>query len=257
MPDGWQSICAAVRRRRRTQRGYIMMALTLAMALILITLSAGLPKLATELKRQREEELVHRGVQYTRAVRKFYRKFGSYPASMEQLEDSNHVRFLRKRYQDPMSDGDFRPLHLGEVQLLPKATPPPPGSDSSRAADDRSNPDNPSSRTGSDDGQTSPLVSLSQMGATGQVFGGGPIIGVASTSDERGFHLFNNADHYKDWLFVYSPVLDRGGLFTGPYDGIPDYGAGASGTPANTQQSGRRSQSPAQPTSTGDASNTP
>jgi type II secretory pathway pseudopilin PulG len=103
--------------RRRNQQGYILMALLLATALILIALAAGLPVIATELRRQREDELIHRGVEYTRAIRNYYRKFGRYPLSLDQLEDSNHMRFLRKRYTDPITGSDFRLLHVGEVSL--------------------------------------------------------------------------------------------------------------------------------------------
>ena len=188
----------------RRQQGYIMMALALALALILITLSAGLPNLTTALRRQREEELIHRGAQYTRAIRQYYRRVGGYPSSLDQLEDTNHMRFLRKRYQDPMMNSEFRPLHLGEVLLLPKKSPnATPGTDPV-----------PALTPASDSAQASPS-------ANGPTFGGGPIMGVASVSEKESFRVFNDANHYKGWLFVYSPLLDTGGLFSRPYDGIP------------------------------------
>jgi hypothetical protein len=63
------------------------------------------------------------------------------------------------------------------------------------------------------------------MGATGQTFGGGPIIGVASTSKKESFHVFDtDKNHYDQWMFVYDPQLDRGGLIKGPYDGPPKFG---------------------------------
>src|SRR5260370_8561246 len=104
-------------RSWRSQRGYIMMALTLTVAMVLIGLAAGLPALSAELRRQREEELIHRGTQYARAIRKYHQKFGIYPASLEQLEDTNQLRFLRRRYKDPITGGDLRLLHLGEARL--------------------------------------------------------------------------------------------------------------------------------------------
>ena len=46
---------------------------------------------------------MHRGDQYVRAVRLYYRKFGHYPGSIEQLEKTNNIRFLRQKYVDPMT----------------------------------------------------------------------------------------------------------------------------------------------------------
>ncbi len=194
------------------------MALLLATALILIALTAGLPVISTELRRQREEELIHRGVEYTRAIRNYYRKFGTYPLSLDQLEDANHMRFLRNRYKDPITGSDFRLLHVGEVQLTFRPVVQP-GTVAGAASS--------TNASGTGGGQSnnstspSPLVSLSQMGATGGDSGGGPIMGVASTSEKQSFHVFNDKDHYNDWLFVYSPALEQcGGLFTRPFDGI-------------------------------------
>src|SRR5205823_4084387 len=62
-------------------------------------------------------EMIHRGVQYSRAIRNYYRKFGRYPTKLEDLESANNFRFLRKRYKDPITGGDFKLLHFGEVKL--------------------------------------------------------------------------------------------------------------------------------------------
>src|SRR4029453_11987731 len=80
-------------------------------------LAATVPQLTFELKRDREEEMVHRGVQYTRAVRAYYRKFGGYPPSIDLLESSNNLHFLRKRYKDPVTGEDFKFLHVTDVKL--------------------------------------------------------------------------------------------------------------------------------------------
>jgi type II secretory pathway pseudopilin PulG len=200
--------------RRRSQQGYILLALLLATTLILIALAAGLPAITAELRHQREEELIHRGAQYTRALRRYYRKFGTYPISLDQLTEANHLHFLRQQYKDPMTGGEFRPLHVGEVQLTFRPVAQPGSADSNAAG---SASQSVSSQTTS----PSPLLPPSQIGATGGDFGGGPIFGVASTSEKPSFHVFNNGDHYKDWLFVYSPSIEYcGGLFTRPFDGI-------------------------------------
>jgi type II secretory pathway pseudopilin PulG len=108
----------------RSQGGYILLTLLLVVALMAIFATAIGSRLEQQIKRDREEELIHRGVQYSRAVRRYYKKFGRYPTRIEDLESSNNLRFLRKRYKDPLNrdpktgkERDFKLLHQGEVQM--------------------------------------------------------------------------------------------------------------------------------------------
>src|SRR3954466_12206324 len=90
------------------------------LAVLTISLLAASQAIATQIKRDREEEMVHRGQQYVRAIRRYYRKFGRYPAKIEDLEVSNNIRFLRKRYKDPMvANGEWKVLHYGEAKNPP------------------------------------------------------------------------------------------------------------------------------------------
>jgi type II secretory pathway pseudopilin PulG len=109
-------------RTRRSERGYILLTLLLAMALMAIFAAVIVTDLKFEIRRDREEEMIHRGVQYSRAIRAYYKKFGRYPTKMEDLESANNQRFLRKRYKDPLNCkngtcADFKLLHFGEVQM--------------------------------------------------------------------------------------------------------------------------------------------
>jgi hypothetical protein len=73
------------------------------------------------LRREQEVEAVRRGNQYVRAIRLYYRKFGHYPGSMEQLEKTNNIRFLRQRYVDPMTGkDDWRLIKVGEAKTTVK-----------------------------------------------------------------------------------------------------------------------------------------
>jgi type II secretory pathway pseudopilin PulG len=288
-------------------------------------MAAVLPSITTQIRRDREQELIHRGAQYARAIKRYYKKFGNYPVTLDQLNSTNNVRFLRKRYKDPITGQDFRLLHYGDVQLslgqggfqanvlggaqagsglnapqaqssspfsslfgsspqgsqssTPFASPsasasqspsstsspfapgaPPasagqqgPGAaamapaaasgapsagagatpqDTSQGAAPAQNPQGSSSGTSSSPGSTGTGASASGGAQTQtQTFGGGGIIGVASTSPKKSFHVFNNKDHYKDWAFVYDPSSDRGNLITGPYNGPPTFGTGAGQIP--------------------------
>jgi type II secretory pathway pseudopilin PulG len=114
---------------RSPQDGYILIVLLLFLTLLAIGLTAVAPALAQRGRRQQEIELIHRGNQYVRAIRLFYRKFGRYPVRLEELETTNRLRFLRKRYKDPMTaGGEWRLIHYGEAHLtLPNAGPVLPG----------------------------------------------------------------------------------------------------------------------------------
>src|SRR6266852_3844799 len=104
-------------RGRHNQRGYILLTLMLFVALLTIGLLAMVQDIESRIKRDREEELIHRGVQYSRAVRHYFKKFGRYPNRIEELENTNNYRSLRKRYKDPITGKDFKPLHMTDVQM--------------------------------------------------------------------------------------------------------------------------------------------
>src|ERR1700740_2536664 len=106
------------RRGSRDERGYVLLTLVLAVALLAIATAIVVPKIAFQIKRDREEELIHRGTQYSRAVGRFVKTLGRYPGSIEELENTNNIRYLRKRYKDPITGKDFRLLRLGDVDYL-------------------------------------------------------------------------------------------------------------------------------------------
>src|ERR1700689_1832511 len=96
------------RRLRRGEEGYILLTLLLIVALMAIVATGVLTEIKFEIQRDRELEMIHRGVQYSRAIRSYYKKFGRYPTKLEDLESTNNQRFLRKRYKDPITGKDFK-----------------------------------------------------------------------------------------------------------------------------------------------------
>jgi type II secretory pathway pseudopilin PulG len=277
---------------RRRERGYILVTLILFVALIAIAAMVLVPAIAFQVKRDHEEELIHRGVQYSRAMKHFVKKFGRYPTRVEELENTNQIRFLRKRYKDPITGKDFKILRMGDVQLafgggiagatpVTGAIPPgagvpggpgfltqgglgklaggvsaginpsgaptgagtPAGSDQA-AAQNSGDPGSDSATVtpgaGTDSpaaGPTPPGTKVQETSAPGaQVFGGGPMVGVASTSKAKSIRVFNKKDHYDQWQFIYDPSSDRGGLLTTPnqppLQGATAVQAGAPGAPA-------------------------
>jgi type II secretory pathway pseudopilin PulG len=115
-------IQSGARGHERTgEQGYMLLAMIVMVTLVLIALAAAAPVVARDLRRDKEVESAHRAEQYVRALRLYYRKFKTYPPSMEALEKSNNVRFLRKQYVDPLTGKpDWRIIHVGEQQTSVK-----------------------------------------------------------------------------------------------------------------------------------------
>jgi len=106
---------------RAGEQGFLLLGLVVAIFLILLALSVAAPTVAHEMRREREVETVRRGNAYVRAIEVYYRKVGSYPGSIEQLEKTNNMRFLRKRYVDPLTGkDDWRLIRLGEAKTTVK-----------------------------------------------------------------------------------------------------------------------------------------
>ena len=95
----------------------MLLTLMLFVALLAIASMAWIQRIDFEIKRDREEELIHRGVQYSRALRNYVKKFGHYPGRIEDLETTNNVHYLRKRYKDPITGKDFKFLRMNDVQM--------------------------------------------------------------------------------------------------------------------------------------------
>jgi len=111
-------IAARGRVIRDGERGYVLIGVLFLMVMILIALSIAAPKVAADIERDREVELMHRGMQYRRAIQLYYKKFGAYPPNMDALEKTNEIRFLRKRYKDPITGKDeWHLIHFGEAKL--------------------------------------------------------------------------------------------------------------------------------------------
>jgi type II secretory pathway pseudopilin PulG len=111
-------------RPKTAQSGYAMLLVFLMAAMIAIALYRELPRIAFEAQRTKEQLLMERGKQYTRAIQLFVRKMSRYPATIEELESTNNIRFLRKRYIDPMTGKDkWRLIHINGGVLTDSIVP--------------------------------------------------------------------------------------------------------------------------------------
>jgi type II secretory pathway pseudopilin PulG len=206
-------------RARSKESGYVLLALLLTMTLMLIALSVEAPRIAQQIKRDKEEEMIHRGKDYATAVKRFVHKNGGrYPASVEQLENTNHIRFLRKKYVDPMTgESDWKMVHVGEAEI--KIPAPNPGLSGGGGQNPglfgSGGPNTGAGGLGAGDGSQNnsalPITVNTNPLGNGQTLGGGQIIGVASVSKKQGIKEFNDKDEYDQWYFVYDLRLEQSG----------------------------------------------
>ena len=70
-------------RRGARQSGYMLLVIMFMLTIVMIALTEVAPSIAQQIRRDREEELVHRGTQYARAIKRFYKKTGRDPARIE------------------------------------------------------------------------------------------------------------------------------------------------------------------------------
>lgn len=184
------------------QAGYAYLVILLALAFLIIAMTRSAPDVAHQIKRDREQELIERGTQYARAIARFYRKFGRYPSRIEELESTNNIRFLRRRYKDPMTpEGEWRFVRFGEARL------------GSRGG--TSGPSSPAGPLLGAPAATIPAPASGQSSSpsqrpsgSGRTFGGGPIVGVASLSTATSIRERDGKTHYNEWEFVYDMTQD-------------------------------------------------
>lgn len=109
-----------IERAAGAEDGYVLIAVIFLAVILLISLAIAAPKIAMSIQRDKEVELVHRGQQYKRALQLYYRQFQTYPTSIDQLVETNQVRYLRKRYTDPLTGkDDWKPVYFGQAHVRP------------------------------------------------------------------------------------------------------------------------------------------
>ncbi len=126
-------------RRRTAESGFAMLLVFAMAAAVGILLYTELPRAAFEAQRHREQLLIDRGEQYQRAIQLYFRKTRQFPANLEQLENTNNFRFLRRRYKDPVTGKDeWRLIHIGPGGMLTDSlTQKPPGLKTDKEKDEK------------------------------------------------------------------------------------------------------------------------
>jgi type II secretory pathway pseudopilin PulG len=186
----------------------------IVVTLLLVGLTMALPSVLQQGQREREEEVIFRGTQYARAVALFRRQFNRYPESVEELLQTNRMRFLRQEYTDPLDPkGKWRFIHANAAGVLldsksQSLEPSQPGLGGSLGGGMDQAPATPSGTSSQESSLSTPPKDQTGLEAsftssqTDNPILGAFIVGVAPTSQARSIRLWNKRDHYYEWEFL-------------------------------------------------------
>lgn len=208
-------------RHRERRAGYNLVALMVIVAVINIAIAASLPVWSKVIQRDKEDELIFRGLQYAEAIRVFQKRTGRFPTRLEELIEIE-PRCIRQLWLDPMNKEPEWGLVLAQAA---QGLVPGQGLDD----DDDDEPDVTGGRRSlreerrlrrereragrgdptSSDSTISPRQRIEERGGgrrgtprAGQQVTVGPIIGVHSLADGEAIRNFEGGSSYKDWKFT-------------------------------------------------------
>lgn len=251
-----------IRRRTSSEDGFTLLAVMILLAIFMIAMSIALPRVTSDIQRDREVETMHRGKQYVRGIQLYFKRFHRYPPNIDALVKTNEIRFVRKKYIDPITGkDDWKPVQFGQNKT-PQAMgffgqplagtggnmmagTGPDGSSTGLAGSSSLFPSStPSTGVGAAAG-TSPTAGQAAGGFdttvgntgvlggsvngglnTGQTIGGMGLIGVSPASEKASILVLKKKKKYNEWEFLYSPLQDMQTMAGGNMNGA--------GLPTNT-----------------------
>ena len=211
-------------------RGFTLVGVVVAIAVLTILIAAVAPSIATIVQRDKEIELVFRGKQYARAIVAFQRRYGRYPNSLKELEEIK-PRSIRQLWKEPMCncmDG-WKLIIAGSPDAMPMGQGPVPtgggmpgtgfpGGNRARTPGPSTGNQPPSTYTGGGGanpfgggsgsgggGAPTPTPAPFSTGIFGQQPGGemtGPIVGVKITMHKKALRKWRDKEYYDEWRFI-------------------------------------------------------
>lgn len=172
-------------------KGYTLLILLFAVSLITIGLLIALPVWQTQIQREKEEELIFRGKQFTEAIRLYQtKKPGQYPSSLEELVEE---KCLRRLFLDPMTThGEWNIILPYQRGATSRTRRPPPRQ---RGRQQRAGETSAARQSF----QKVYIVPLNVLPSVANP----AIIGVVSSSTKKAFKIYLNESTYDKWLFMH------------------------------------------------------
>lgn len=163
--------------------GYTLLLLLIAIFVMSLGLLVAVPVLETQLRREKEEELIFRGKQYVEAIRLYQQKKpGAYPSSLEDLVKE---KCLRRVYRDPMSENG-----KWNLLLLPSSAEARRGT----------------VRAGETQSADRLLVVVED---NLKKIRNPQIVGVVSSSDKKSIKIYQDEEYYNKWLFYHGQAAGK------------------------------------------------
>ena len=200
------------RRTAAGQAGYNLVMLIVLVAVLSVLVAAALPAWSTAIQREKEEELIFRGLQYAEAIRVFQQRFGRPPVRLEELIEVE-PRSIRRLWEDPITGKAEWGLVFAGQQQGPQG-----GQGAGEDAQGR--------ELGGGSGPQGVIVPGVTSG--GDQVTSGPIVGVYSLADGDAVKTFMGKTEYSDWHFTIE-VLDLRPVAPGTAPGQPAGQGGAAG----------------------------
>lgn len=182
-----------VSRRPRSQAGFTLVGMIIIFTVMSVMVAAAMPIWSKVIQRDKEEELIFRGMQYAEAIRVFQLRNGRYPLRLEELE-TVRPRAIRQLWTDPLSDS-------GEWGLIyAQQAPGQRGGRRGRRGRGVAPEQQPQTFGGS---APRPLGGeQQQQGRRRSARAQAPIIGVHSLSNEEAIKSFLGGSKHSDWRFT-------------------------------------------------------
>ena len=223
---------------REGEEGYMLLAVVVMCALVLLALSVAAAVVAKDIRRDKEVASQQYMQEYVRAIQLYYRKNNGYPPSMKALEQTNNIRYLREKFIDPLTGkDDWRIIHQGEQKTTVKSffgkelqgLPGGGGGLGSAAGLQSGGATQTTGGTttinsgglaggfnGATIGTTGSTGASGASGATGStgtgMFGdstGGIIVGVGTSKTGNSITEPNGQTTYETWEFWYDPRIEQ------------------------------------------------
>ena len=154
------------------EAGYNMVVLMVLVTVLGILVAAALPAWSNAIQREKEEELIFRGLQYAEAIRVFQQRYGRPPNTLDELVKVE-PRCIRRLWEDPLTGKNDWGLLFAD----PQAARFRPAGDAGAVAV-------PGVSSGSRDKVTT-----------------GPIVGVYSLAGGDSILTFFDKNAYSEWQF--------------------------------------------------------
>jgi len=171
-------------RKRRLQAGYNLVVLMVGFTVMTILLAKAMPQWSTRIQRQKEAEVMFRGMQYAEAIRIFKQRFNRAPVRLKELVEVE-PRCIRQLWNNPMSleAAGKKPAAIGWEPVF------------------EGQPDIPNQQQDPDGDAPENGPTFPDSGNKEEIKIG-PILGVRSKESGDSFRVFYDSEDVGEWKFT-------------------------------------------------------